>query len=77
MSYCRLGVHGSEVYAYQDVAGHCVIWHEGKSSKVPTLHDLRTFLEALVARGTKVPQSAFEGIDCDLQKDAFEKAAAS
>ena len=70
MSYCRMGVDGSEVYAYQDIAGHCEIWHNGRVSKVPTLRDLRTYLELLVAQGIKVPQYAFEGIDNDLMEDA-------
>ena len=70
MSYCRMGVDGSEVYAYQDCAGYCVVWHEGKSTKVRGgLPKLRTFLSALRKRGLSIPEYAFEGIDYDIAED--------
>ena len=73
MSYCRMGVDGSEVYAYQDCGGYCVVWHEKKITKVEGgLRELRAFLSALRWRGIKIPDYAFEGIDHDIDEEGAE-----
>ena len=76
MSYCRMGVDGSEVYAWQDCGGFCGVWHEGKATKVEGgLRELRAFLSELRARGIKIPDYAFEGIDHDIAEDGAEALA--
>lgn len=70
-----MGVDGSEIYAYQDHRGFCVIWHERHVSKVSGLRELSTFLKSLSDRGIKVPSYAFEGIAHDIKSDAQEAGA--
>ena len=60
MSYCRMGVDGSEVYAWADVDGSYYMWACQQSLKFSKESDMHFFMMLLKDHGVNIPEYAFE-----------------
>jgi len=60
MSNCRMGVDGSDVYAYHDVEGGWTIWAGADFYREYTAEDFNQRLNKMRESGLTVPDYAFE-----------------
>lgn len=73
MSYCRMGVDGSQLYLYEDVDGGYKGWHNKGTFRYASLEDVWTFICKARQEGTRIPDYVFEEIQREMKEKQENK----
>lgn len=67
MSYCRMGVDGSQLYLYADVDGGYRGWYKNGTFRYHTLEEVWGFICKAKQEGVKIPAYVFEQVKWEME----------
>lgn len=75
MSYCRMGVDGSSVYAYKDIRGGYSGWALNEQFNFKTLEEFADYMLRLRMFGENIPDYVFDQIKEELSESTQSNKA--